>query len=804
MRLLRFFRCVGQAILHKGLRGLAGLIPLGEFLWDVAEDTCKRLHEQPDEEVRAEVQAVAQADAAEVQRTVATVVAELAGEQSDNVRQALSLYLSQVPDAVRQSNKRPADPSGRTVAAGRSFREPEQILPLLPPRLPRFKVGDRPLPGVNWQLVELLGVGGFGEVWKAHDPDFDGIAPVALKFCLDPESRDRLLRHEALVLNRVMRLERHDGIVPLRKQYLNADPPCLEYEYVGGGDLSVLVRDLQRLKPDVRCEQARQVMQRLAQAVAYAHEQGIVHRDLKPANILLEKGAGTSPLHLRITDFGIGGVVAAQALAGTRIGSTRSEFLATALRGAHTPLYASPQQMRGSPPDPRDDVHALGVIWYQLLTGDLTTGASADFAVELADLGVPAETIALLGRCLSARAERRPATAAVLAREIAALGTPSAASVPRSGPIPPSAEVAAGGEPATRQGALAAVRAPALALLLTGVLGCLVAVIAAVWGVMGFDKFGRGEGILFFLLLGCLLVLSVVVSVGALRMRNLQSYRLALLGGVLAIFPGALLYVVPCAVGIWVVWVLTRNEVRSAFRARQSTERSKPLGTFPSGTVFRGPGVWPWVVILVSVGLAPFLFLVSIEAYDTGTYLACAALALLCGYLCGFRSLQRHWKLKALYDQAQDAFAKGDYELANNLLNEAITLLNQFVLIVRNPNRDQILLLRGLARDRLGLDGGRDFERAVTVNPTAAEAHFHRGNHYYRLGNHAEAITAYLNAVRLDPHHARAYYNRGSAYLDSGNPEQARLSREEARRLDPDVERGADVIKARQRSEPEA
>src|SRR5262249_48228321 len=154
---------------------------------------------------------------------------------------------------------------------------------------------------------------------------FDGIPPVALKFCLDAEAKDRLLRHEAAVLNRVMRLERHQGIVPLQKQYLNAEPPCLEYEYVGGGDLSVLLRDLRRMKPADRAEEVRLAMHRLAQAVAHAHAQGIVHRDLKPANVLLQTGTGGAVERLRVTDFGIGGLAAVHAIAVTRVGTTHSD-----------------------------------------------------------------------------------------------------------------------------------------------------------------------------------------------------------------------------------------------------------------------------------------------------------------------------------------------------------------------------------------------------------------------------------------------------------------------------------------------
>jgi formylglycine-generating enzyme required for sulfatase activity len=114
----------------------------------------------------------------------------------------------------------------------------------------------------------------------------------------------------------------------------------------------------------------------------------------------------------------------------------------TALRGSHTALYASPQQMRGEPPDPRDDVHALGVIWYQLLTGDLTTGVSADWREELTECGVPDGVIQVLGRCVTARAERRLANGDALAQELDALGSkapsPSALVVPAEPPpLPP-------------------------------------------------------------------------------------------------------------------------------------------------------------------------------------------------------------------------------------------------------------------------------------------------------------------------------------------------------------------------------
>jgi formylglycine-generating enzyme required for sulfatase activity len=159
-------------------------------------------------------------------------------------------------------------------------------------------------------------------------------------------------------------------------------------------------------------------MHTLAGIVGFMHslDPPIVHRDLKPANVLLQPTArGT--VALRVADFGIGSVAARQALAPGAASLTR------ALRGAHTPLYASPQQVRGEPPDVRDDVHALGVVWYQLLAGDLhLLSLPPDWREGLVERGVPATTLNLLGACLSSRPERRPRDGAALAEELAHLG----------------------------------------------------------------------------------------------------------------------------------------------------------------------------------------------------------------------------------------------------------------------------------------------------------------------------------------------------------------------------------------------
>jgi serine/threonine protein kinase len=417
---LAFLRFVAKAGLNVVGFGVAGDFAV-EVLPDLARDMWQWWGRGRGEaELKAEVQEVAQLQGDEARRAAEAAVIAEAADRPEEVRRALTAYLVQVPAAVRRSQRRPADPSGRSLMHGLSLCQPADVLPFLPSGLPRFKPGDRPAGIGDWELEELLGMGGFGEVWKARNPHL--AEPVALKFCLDAGAA-LVLRNEAALLGRVMSQGRHPGIVRLLHTYLSADTPCLEYEYVPGGDLAGLIVQWHRAPASSLPDQAMRLMRKLADIVAFAHrlDPPIVHRDLKPANILVQP-AGKGEVSLRVADFGIGGVAVHRAREKTRRGATGpATSLAAALRGSCTPLYASPQQMRGDPPDPRDDVHALGVIWYQLLTGDLTSGPPADWRDVLAERGVPEGALQLLGACLASRAEKRPADAVALAEGLAAV-----------------------------------------------------------------------------------------------------------------------------------------------------------------------------------------------------------------------------------------------------------------------------------------------------------------------------------------------------------------------------------------------
>jgi len=412
-------QCVAEAVMHKGVRGLAELVPGAPYLYEVAGDAVKRMKERKrSADLRNEVLSTANATLDEVKRTAAAVARETAAAGSVEDRVSLEMYLTQIPGAIRQSLKRADDPSGKTVPADFSLDDATELLRRLPQRMAKFRAGDS-LPGKpGWKLIEFLGSGGFGEVWLARNPTLSALQG-AVKFGLDPAARERLLRHEGSLINRVMEHGRHPNVVQLTDAHLEGDAPWLMYEYVPGGDLGGLVLAWQSLPAGERVKRVLTTLHTLAAAVGHFHRltPPLVHRDLKPANVLLATGG-----ELKIADFGIGGVAAAASLAveASRKGSTHS--IMSQLGGSYTPLYASPQQQRGEPADPRDDVHALGVIGFQMLTGKLDATLGADYAKTLRRLGVSESLIELLGDCAAHDPENRLKDATELATRLKALG----------------------------------------------------------------------------------------------------------------------------------------------------------------------------------------------------------------------------------------------------------------------------------------------------------------------------------------------------------------------------------------------
>jgi serine/threonine protein kinase len=337
---------------------------------------------------------------AEAREEVRTILLRLAPEAEPKDLDVAVEYLSALPRAVDRALVPNPDGEGRTVPPTLSLADPRQLLQLLPEDVPPYPTGAD-LPGTPYRLVELIGTGGFGAVYRAFSPTLQHL-PLAIKFCLD-RGLVPALHQERSNLERLMRAGGPGAahVVRLYGYDLDHPTPFLVYEYVAGGDLTahLAARRAALGRPPGPDEVLGWVLQ-IAEGLAFAHRAGLVHRDLKPANVLV---GGTT---LKLADFGIGGVAVRRAVQQSRIGATTLEYLSLAeqaslFRGAGTPLYMSPEQRRGADPDPRHDLYALGVVWFQLLVGDVSRELPHGWAKELrVRFGVPAGHVELIERCV--------------------------------------------------------------------------------------------------------------------------------------------------------------------------------------------------------------------------------------------------------------------------------------------------------------------------------------------------------------------------------------------------------------------
>jgi formylglycine-generating enzyme required for sulfatase activity len=371
----------------------------------------------PPDQQRAEIQTLARTASFQAYEQARDLARKLVQGGSEELRTALANYLTHIPAAVRRALRSPADSLGETVPGDLTLSQSEDLLLLLPVRRPALELGMRPLPGSPWELDDLLGVGILDEVWRARDPRLQHSDPVVLKFCLDMASA-KVLRHEARQLERVKLRARHPGIVTLRQAHLASDPPCLEYEFRPAGSLASALQDWRRQPQGPSVNQIARIILRLSSIMAFAHrlEPPIVHRDLKPANVLVQR-LSDGKVSIRIADLGYGAVAISDALRQELRGERQPFQVIAELRGAHTPLYASPQQRRGAEPDPRDDVYALGVIWFQLLNGSLISSPPQDgrWPQQLAERGMSTGQLDLLIACVQENADDRPRHAGELA-----------------------------------------------------------------------------------------------------------------------------------------------------------------------------------------------------------------------------------------------------------------------------------------------------------------------------------------------------------------------------------------------------
>jgi serine/threonine protein kinase/tetratricopeptide (TPR) repeat protein len=203
----------------------------------------------------------------------------------------------------------------------------------------------------RYTLLDKLGAGGQGEVWRAHDAT-RGI-DIALKV-LNPTAHQAeawsALEHEYAIASRLD----HPSILKVFPPERSGDAMVLPMELASGGDL-------RRLRGAGFLE-IIPVLLEIAQALEHAHERGVVHRDLKPGNVLFDARG-----RARLADFG----VAETSMTATEAKTSTPATVATRDTNKHgfSPFTASPAQLRGEPPTPADDIYGLGALAYELLSG---------------------------------------------------------------------------------------------------------------------------------------------------------------------------------------------------------------------------------------------------------------------------------------------------------------------------------------------------------------------------------------------------------------------------------------------------
>jgi len=216
---------------------------------------------------------------------------------------------------------------------------------------------DQRLLGNRYRIEDLLGQGGMAQVYRGTDTVLG--RTVAIKVLSPQYARDDAFvtrfRREAQAAAKL----NHPGVVSVYDTGSDDSVHYIVMEYVAGRTLAEVLSSEGRLSPERSAEVAAQV----AGALSFAHAAGLVHRDIKPGNIML-----TPSGEVKVMDFGIARALSSESLTQT----------ATVLG---TASYLSPEQAQGSPVDARSDLYSLGVVLYEMLTGQPPFAGDSPVAV---------------------------------------------------------------------------------------------------------------------------------------------------------------------------------------------------------------------------------------------------------------------------------------------------------------------------------------------------------------------------------------------------------------------------------------
>ncbi|MEO8496787.1 MAG: serine/threonine-protein kinase, partial [Planctomycetota bacterium] len=444
-----------------------------------------------------------------------------------------------------------------TAASGFVPPTPEELGPLFP----------------QLEILELLGKGGMGAVYKARQPRLDRL--VALKILPheishDPAFAERFER-EARALAKfshprivavydfgvarpesakgVMRAEQAGQHIPPQGGTTNGGLCYIVMEFVDGANLRQAIQT-GTLKP----AEALAIVPQICEALQFAHDEGVVHRDIKPENILIDKRG-----RVKIADFGLAKLLGQDA---TDHSLTATHQVMGTLR------YMAPEQMQGSREvDHRADIYSLGVVFYELLTGELPMGKFAPPSKKV-HIDVRLDEVVL--RALEQDPEQRYQHASEIKTDVQTISQSDKVVRPNVKTAGPASD------PVLRQ-----VRNPALGLFLAGLLYWITIPFAfgALMQPSVYTNATVQITLLFSLGLVPLIAGTVLVVAGG-KMKRLESFGFVVAACLMAIaLPGFKLvaYVTTQTVGmalgdfiaapmaLWSLVVLLRSEVKAAF-----------------------------------------------------------------------------------------------------------------------------------------------------------------------------------------------------------------------------------------------
>ena len=404
------------------------------------------------------------------------------------------------------------------------------------------------------EIIELIGHGGMGAVYKARQRNLDRwIALKILPSELHTSSAfaERFTR-EARALARL----NHPNIVTV---YDFGEVDGFYYflmELVDGVTVRQLLAD-QKLAP----KEALAIVPQICDALQYAHSQGVVHRDIKPENLLLDRGG-----RVKIADFGLAKLLDLDPAA-LRLTQAREVM--------GTPHYMAPEQIEHPQEvDHRADIFSLGVVFYEMLTGELPLGK---FSPPSQKVQIDVRLDEVVMRTLEKERERRYQQASDVKTDVDTIRTTVSPNLPPTA-APPRPAAPPGPDP---------LRWPARALMAVG----MVNLIAALRMISTLSHLGRPTNFLIpFLILG----LSVLIIAAGVGMQRRTWYHMAWAGSLLAaIVPPGLVVGVP--VGVWALLILSRSEVKAQYQGLAAS--SIPASTGPRPAIPRA--LWLSLLVLV-------------------------------------------------------------------------------------------------------------------------------------------------------------------------------------------------------------